>query len=141
MKVSLEEIRIRLADRGLKVTPQRVAILDAIYSIESHPTADAIIDHIRRSHPNIASGTVYRVLDTLIANQLLKKVTTDEGVMRYDGIMEGHHHLYCSECDLIEDYVDEKLTSMLMKYFRHKKIKGFRPQEFSLQIKGTFDKC
>ena len=141
MKVSLEEIRMRLAEKGLKVTPQRVAILDAIYTIESHPTADAIIDHIRQSHPNIASGTVYRVLDTLIENHLVKKVTTDEGVMRYDGIMEGHHHLYCSECDQIEDYVDEKLTVMLKEYFRHKRIKGFHPQEFSLQIKGTFDKC
>ena len=141
MKISADEIRTRLSERGLKVTPQRTAVLEAIHTMGGHPTADAIIDHIRRQSPNIATGTVYRVLDTLIAHHLVKKVTTDEGKMRYDGITDSHHHLYCSECDLIEDYMDEELTLMLKEYFVNKKIKGFHPQEFSLQIKGTFDKC
>ena len=141
MKLSIEEIRKKLSDKGLKVTPQRLAILDAIYKVGGHPTADNIIEHIRKSNPNIASGTVYKVLDTLIENNLVKRVTTDRDVMRYDGIMEKHHHLYCIECDIIEDYIDEELNTLLKNYFKKKEIEGFHIKDFMLQIKGTFDKC
>ena len=141
MKLSIEEIRIKLSEKGLKVTPQRIAILDAIYKLGSHPTADNIIEFIRQNNPNIASGTVYKVLDTLIENKLAKRVTTDRDVMRYDGIMENHHHLYCSECDLIEDYVDEELDEVLKEYFKKKNFNGFKLEDIVVQIRGTFDKC
>jgi Fur family peroxide stress response transcriptional regulator len=141
MKLSIEEIRIKLSEKGLKVTPQRIAILDAIYKLGSHPTADNIIEFIRQSNPNIASGTVYKVLDTLIENKLVKRVTTDRDVMRYDAIMENHHHLYCSECDLIEDYVDEELDDVLKEYFKKKNFNGFKLEDIVVQIRGTFDKC
>jgi Fur family peroxide stress response transcriptional regulator len=140
MKFSIEDIRNKLSEKGLKITPQRIAILDAIYKLGNHPSADNIIEYIRQSNPNIASGTVYKVLDKLIEKKLIKKVTTDKDVMRYDGIMENHHHLYCMECNAIEDYVDEELNSVLKNYFKNKKIKGFKIDEFILQIKGTFDK-
>jgi Fur family peroxide stress response transcriptional regulator len=140
MEYSIEDIRNKLSEKGLKVTPQRIAIVDAIYKLGSHPTAEKIIEYIRQSNPNIASGTVYKVLDTLIKHKLIKRVTTDKDVMRYDGIMENHHHLYCINCDVIEDYIDEELDTLLNNYFKNKKIEGFRINEFMLQIKGTFDK-
>ena len=141
MTISSEEIKNRLAEKGLKITPQRMAILEAIYELKNHPAADNIIEYIRQKHPNIATGTVYKVLETLVSNQLIKKVTTDKDVMRYDGIMENHHHLYCSECDLIEDYHDNELDELLRKYFENKHLPGFEIGEFVLQIKGTFTKC
>lgn len=140
MEFNIEDIRNKLSEKGLKVTPQRMAILDAIYKLGNHPSAENIIEYIRRSNPNIASGTVYKVLDTLIENKLVKKVTTDRDVMRYDGIMENHHHLYCLDSDVIEDYTDNELDDLLKNYFRNKKIKGFHIDEFVLQIKGTFYK-
>lgn len=141
MKYSIEEIRNKLAQKGLKVTPQRLAILDAIYKLGNHPTADNIIAQIRRENPNIASGTVYKVLDSLIEKNLVKKVTTEKDVMRYDGIMENHHHLYCSQCDEIRDYVDEELDSLIRNYFRNKKIEGFDVSDIVLQINGSFEAC
>ncbi len=141
MNISIEEIRSKLSEKGLKITPQRLSILAAIYELEGHPSADKIIECVRRSNPNIASGTVYKVLDTLIKNDLVKRVTTDKDVMRYDGIMDHHHHLYCTECEVIEDYFDEELDTLLKNYFKNKKIKGFQINEFAVQIKGTFDSC
>lgn len=116
-----------------------MAILDAIYRLGNHPTAEQIIAFIRQSHPNIASGTVYKVLETLVDNQLIKKVTTDKNIMRYDGIMENHHHLYCSETDLIKDYHDAELDQLLKDYFNDREIAGFRITRFNLQINGSFD--
>jgi len=139
--MTYEEIKNRLAEIGLKVTPQRMAILEAIYELNNHPTAENITEYIRQKHPNIATGTVYKVLETLVSNQLIKKVTTDKDIMRYDGIMENHHHLYCSECELIEDYHDNELDELLKNYFANKNLPGFKIEEFVLQIKGTFNKC
>jgi Fur family peroxide stress response transcriptional regulator len=135
------EVRDLLVDKGLKVTPQRIAILEAIHELKNHPTAENVIDHIRKVHPNIASGTVYKVLDTLVKSELIKKVTTEKDIMRYDGMVNHHHHLYCTNCDMIEDYIDEDLNDLLKKYFENKKINGFQVKDFELQIKGTFDKC
>lgn len=141
MKILIENIRNKFAEKGLKITPQRVVILEAIYKLNNHPTADNIIEYIRESHPNIATGTVYKVLETLVENRLIKKVTTDKDIMRYDGIVEKHHHLYCSECDLIEDYMDEELDKLLQNHFKNKNIKGFKIEDIVLQIRGTFNKC
>jgi len=141
MKILIEDIRNKFAEKGLKITPQRVVILEAVYKLNNHPTADNIIEFIRESHPNIAIGTVYKVLETLVGKGLIKKVTTDKDIMRYDGMVEKHHHLYCTECDLIEDYSDEELDNLLKNHFKNKNIKGFKIEDIVLQIRGTFDKC
>lgn len=141
MKLLIEDIRNKFSEKGLKITPQRVVILEAIYRLNNHPTADNIIEHIREAHPNIAIGTVYKVLETLVGKGLVKKVTTDKDIMRYDGIIENHHHLYCSECDLIEDYKDEELDRLLHNHFKNKNIIGFKIEDIILQIRGTFNKC
>ncbi len=141
MNVSMDDIRKKLTDKSLKVTPQRMSILEAIYALDNHPTAENIIEYIRESHPNIATGTVYKVLDTLVSNKIIKRVKTDRDIMRYDGITKNHHHLYCSECDLIEDYIDEELDAILKAYFKKKTFPGFKIEDVILQIRGTFDKC
>jgi Fur family transcriptional regulator, peroxide stress response regulator len=130
----------KLIEKGLKVTPQRIAILDAIIKLNNHPTADNIIAFIRQNHPNIATATVYKVLDALAENGLIKKVKTEKDIMRYDAIMESHHHLYCSESDRIEDYNDEELNTILESYFEKKGIPNFRIEDIKLQIIGKFVK-
>jgi len=140
MKTSTEIIRNKLAGKDLKVTPQRISILEAVYELGNHPTADNIIEHIRKSHPNIATGTVYHVLETLVEHQLIKKVKTEGDIMRYDGMVEPHHHLYSTSSSSIRDYHDRELDVLLEEYFRSKKIDGFNIEEVVLQIRGTFEK-
>jgi Fur family transcriptional regulator, peroxide stress response regulator len=139
--MKITDIRNKLIEKGLKVTPQRIAILEAIIKLNNHPTADNIIDYIRNNHPNIATATVYKVLDALVANELIMKVKTEKDVMRYDAVMERHHHLYCSESDRIEDFVDTELNEMIETYFEKKIIKGFKIEDVKLQILGKFLKA
>ena len=136
--MKITEIRNKLIEKGLKVTPQRIAILEAIINLNNHPTADNIIDYIRNNHPNIATATVYKVLDALAANELIKKVKTEKDIMRYDAVIESHHHLYCSESDRIEDFIDTELNEMIEKYFEKKKIPDFKIEDVKLQIIGKF---
>ncbi|MDD4193101.1 MAG: transcriptional repressor [Mangrovibacterium sp.] len=140
MDTNSQHIREKFMEKGLKVTPQRIAILEAIYRLDSHPTAEQIIDDIRPTHPNIATGTVYNVLDVLVNNGLVKKVKTEKDVMRYDGQTETHHHLYCMECDYIEDYYDKPLDEMIRKYLEENRIDNFIIEDVRLQINGRFIK-
>lgn len=127
-----------LTGKGLKVTPQRVAVMEAVIKLKNHPTAENITDYIQKKHPNIAVGTVYKVLDVLVDNGLLQRVKTDSDVMRYDAILEQHHHLYCHESDKIENYFDDELDRLLSDYFRKHKIPDFEINDIKLQIKGKF---
>jgi Fur family transcriptional regulator, peroxide stress response regulator len=131
--------REKLQEKGLKVTPQRVAIYEAIVKLKNHPTAEYVIDYIKANHPNISVGTVYKVLDSLVENELLKKVKTEKDIMRYDAVLSNHHHLYCAETDRIEDYEDEKLNGIISDYFKKNKIKNFKVQDIKLQITGKFN--
>ena len=141
MKERLEDLTNRLVNKGLKVTPQRISILEAVYNLGNHPSAENIISEIRQKQPHIATGTVYKVLETLVENEIIKKVKTEKDIMRYDGISSSHHHLYCSSCDQIEDYNDAELDKILLDYFKTKELAGFKIEEFVLQIKGKFDNC
>ncbi len=132
------QIKDRLIEKGLKVTPQRIAILEAVYTLGNHPTAEMIMDYIRETYPGIAAGTVYKVLDVLIEHQLIERVKTEKDVMRYDGILEDHHHLYAAESAEIRDYVNEELDGILRNYFQQNEIEDFEIQKIRLQINGRF---
>ncbi len=133
------DIRNKLIDKGLKVTPQRMAILEAIIELGNHPTAENIISYIKKEYPNIATGTVYKVLAVLVDNNLVRKVVTDKDISRYDGFTERHHHLHSPGSDVIGDYIDKELDEMLEAYFKKKKLPGFKIDNFTLHINGRFN--
>ena len=127
-----------LVDNNLKVTPQRIAILEVILTLENHPTAEKITEYLRLTHPNISLGTIYKTLDSFLKKGIINKLHNDNDFMQYDCIIEKHHHLYSSESDRIEDYVDEKLDEIIEKYFDKIEIPGFTIEDIKLQIFGRF---
>lgn len=136
--MEINDIRSRLSDKKLRITPQRMSVFEAILTLNNHPTAENIIDFVRNNHPNISTATVYKVLDTLVEHGLIRKVKTERDIMRYDAFLENHHHLYSSETDRIEDYVDNELTELIEKHFEKKGIAGFNIEDIKLQIIGKF---
>lgn len=134
---SIKEI---LANKGLKVTPQRIAVYDALMNVKNHPTVDSLIKYIRESHPSISVGTIYKTLETFVENKLVKRVKTEEDVMRYDIIIEDHHHIYCTKTGKIADYFDEDLDQLIKAYLKDNPIPGFELEEVKLSIIGNFNK-
>jgi Fur family peroxide stress response transcriptional regulator len=130
---------IDLKASNLKVTPQRIAVLEALSSLNDHPTADKIKEFVVKNHPNIAIGTIYKTLETFVEKGLVKKVKSEKDVMRYDAILDKHHHLYCEDTERIEDFFDDELNKLLDKYFGKKKIPNFKVKDIKLQIIGTFN--
>ncbi len=137
--MTTDKLREQLKEKGLKVTPQRIVIFEAVVNLKNHPTAENINDYIKIKHPNISIGTVYKVLDSFVENGLLKKVKSENDIMRYDAVLHQHHHLYCAATDRIEDFEDPNLDKLINDYFRKKKIKSFNIKNITLQITGEFN--
>jgi len=65
-------------------------------------------------------------------------VKTEKDIMRYDGILKNHHHLYSSETNEIKDYWNEDLDQLLTDYFMQNDIENFEISGIKLQINGKF---
>jgi Fe2+ or Zn2+ uptake regulation protein len=88
---------------GLKLTPQRLAIVRELASDESHPTAQELYERLRRSLPTMSFATVYNTLDALTAAGLCAALALSPGSGRFDPNMEPHHHLVCDACGSVRD--------------------------------------
>ena len=134
----IENIRKALNSHDLKVTPQRIAVYRALLQLNNHPDTDQIIAEVTEENPTISGGTIYKTLDTFAEKNIISRIKTDSGRMRFDHITENHHHLYDKSTDRIEDYSDEELNLLISEYFAKKSIKGFEPTDIKLQIIGKF---
>lgn len=139
MKNNIAEIRKKLLEHGLKATPQRIAVYNALLGRHDHPTADKIHQELQEQFPGMSPATVYNALDSLCRAGLIKRVKTDQGSQRYDAIQESHHHLYCAISDRMEDYYDPELDQIINDYFSRKQIKGFKVLDVKLQLTGIFN--
>jgi len=127
-----------LTDSNLRVTPQRTAVLEVMYSLNNHPSADYIIDFLRLNFPHITLSTIYKTLEVFVKKGIISKVKTEDGILHYDCINEKHHHLYCTESERIENYYDEELDKLIENYLKKKPIPDFAIKDIRLQIVGSF---
>ena len=93
----------RLRARGLRVTKQRLAVLNALVQ-SPHATADQVLEQVRHSLPEITVQSVYTVLHSLTDAGLLRQLDLANSPARYETRVEdNHHHAVCTECGRIED--------------------------------------
>lgn len=83
---------------------QRDYIESYLHETRSHPTAQEIFEHTRAVFPDVSLGTVYRNLDRLISENIVKKVQKAGACDRYDYVRDRHNHALCSECGRIFDF-------------------------------------
>ena len=94
----------------LRKTPQREIIREILNEKNVHPTADEVFRIVREQRPRISLGTIYRNLE-LMSEQGLIKVTGQGGIQRrYEGNMKEHYHLKCVSCGRLEDAPVETIS-------------------------------
>ena len=97
--------------KAVKHSRQREALLDALKSTETHPTADWLYTQLKQDFPNISLGTVYRNLKMLSDNGTIIKLDIGSGVEHYDGFTQDHYHLVCRCCGSVSD-IDVSIESL-----------------------------
>lgn len=95
----MEKYRIN----GLKLTPQRLAILEYLDGNKAHPSAEDIYDVVRKKYPMMSFATVYKTLETLKQKGSIQELTIDSERRRYDPDTTQHHHLICVKCKKVFD--------------------------------------
>ena len=109
----LGEFVARCHERGIAVTPQRHAVIQALLASENHPSTDEICAAVRRKHPHVSLATVHRILEQFCEVGEARKVTLLHDVARYDGNVEPHHHVLCVRCRRVHDIEIPEVDKLL----------------------------
>jgi Fur family peroxide stress response transcriptional regulator len=105
MKGRADKMLADLKRAGLKLTPQRIAIVRELADDLSHPTAQALFERLRPAFPTMSFATVYSTLDVLVDRGLTGALAADHGTrgVRFDPNVEPHHHAICDACGSVID--------------------------------------
>jgi Fur family transcriptional regulator, peroxide stress response regulator len=82
----VRELTRRLAERGYRLTPQRLCLLDALVDAVTHPTAEELFARVRETCPTTSRATIYKTLDTLKELGEVLQLEFRDGSNRYDGV-------------------------------------------------------
>ena len=108
----LESFRERCSQHNLKMTPQRIAIYEAIIDSTEHPSADAIFRKLQKTFPTISFDTVNRTLATFAHIGMLHVVEGHGDSKRFDPNLAKHHHFRCVKCGAIIDFTNEEYDAI-----------------------------
>ena len=117
-----------LKKENLRYTQQRQAIWDELCSSEEHRDAEEIYLSLRKNGVNASRATVYRTIDVLVKNKLVRKLDLGDGKALYENKIDAthHDHLICVQCGKIEEFIDdniEKIQDDIVKSFGYKMIR------------------
>ena len=104
-----------LREKGLKVTPQRIAVYNMLRSTTEHPNAEMIYKTLEPTNPTMSLATVYKTLDFFKQLGLVQELNVGEGRSRYDAVVDWHPHTVCTCCGKVGDLHMEALKNVSQK--------------------------
>ncbi len=136
----MDNFKTVLRKEGLKITPQRIAVLEEIIKDKGHRESEEIYFAIKSSKTRVSRATVYRTLDILVQNNFVRKLNIGDGRERYESKINSlhHDHLICEICGKIIEFVDqdiEKLQEIIANKYQ------FSLQRHVHQLFGNCKEC
>ncbi len=125
-----------LKDSGLRVTPQRIAVLTFMDSHREHSTADEIYLSLKQEFPSLSAATVYNTLRAFIEAGIVKELRNGDHASRFDINTSSHHHLVCVQCGLMTDVELPEVPLEKIGREHH-----FEVSDYHVEIKGVCSAC
>lgn len=116
----------------------RDRIKDLLLQTEEHPTAAWVFDRLREEFPRVAIGTVYRNLNVLVSEGVVKNIKFDDPTEHYDANTSRHYHFICEKCGAIRDLPLPVDTQMERKVENQT---GFEIRNHRIDFYGLCDAC
>lgn len=145
MTIDREDFKKILKEKGLKVTRQRLVVLEVLAeNQEQHLTAEEIYDRVKVENPDIGLATVYRTVQLLLELELIDRINLDDGYVRYEiADMEKsehhrHHHLICLRCGGITAFQNDMLEALETGV---KAALGFQVTDHEVKLYGFCKDC
>ncbi|MCY9666589.1 peroxide-responsive transcriptional repressor PerR [Paenibacillus alginolyticus] len=138
MAAHLEQALAKLKTTGVRMTPQRHAILSFLLDSMTHPTADDIYKSLESKFPNMSVATVYNNLKVFIESGLVRELTYGDSSSRFDADMTDHYHAVCELCGKISDFEYPPLSDIETTAAAQT---GFRVGGYRLEVYGVCPDC
>ena len=123
---------------GLKLTPQRLAVLECLLGDETHPTAQELHARLRRRYPTMSVATVYNTLSALDAIGYCRRIELG-GSSRFDPNVELHDHALCESCGAMRDIASSGPAQVRPERLRA--LPGFQVSRVERIYRGLCAKC
>ena len=130
-------LRRTLHKRGMRMTPQRQLVLDAVRELQ-HATPERICGHVQRVAPAVNITTVYRTLDLLEGLDLVRHTHLGHGAPSYSTHAHDHVHLVCHHCGEVTEVPPKELTDLIERL--HEQF-GFVLDPSHLALSGRCGAC
>lgn len=127
-----------LKESGIRITPQRHAVLEYLLTSMSHPTADEIYRALESKFPNMSVATVYNNLRVLRKVGLVRELTYGDDSSRFDCNTSEHYHIICNDCGKIVDFDYSGLDELEAAAERET---GFEISYHRLELYGKCEEC
>lgn len=123
----------RLADSGLRSTPQREVVYSTLLKRRDHPTAEEVFSRAKVEMPTISLATVYNCLETLVQCSLIRQVNHERGPTRYCPNLRPHAHFYDEASG---STTDVELPPELLTQLRSILPPGFQAAAVEITFRG-----
>jgi Fur family peroxide stress response transcriptional regulator len=124
-----------LRTAGIRLTPQRLLILQVLVGNRTHPTVEAIFAAVRPTYPTISLATVYHTVALLARYGLVSELHGGKAGLRCDPDTSQHAHAFCEQCGQVFDIPFPPSLTRLSD------LKGFTPSKLELTIYGRCPSC
>jgi len=135
MKTNFEDITNKLKDKNIRLSHQRLKVLEYLDRNRIHPTVEQIYNALYEEIPTLSKTTIYNTLNTLIEAGLVRGITIEDNEVRYDIRTDVHGHFKCKSCGEIYDFEVDADS------FRIKGLGGFTVYTRDVYFSGVCPGC
>lgn len=133
MKPTFENLSNELKRKKIRLTNQRLKVLEYVANNHCHPTVDQIYNELKKEVDTLSKTTIYNTLNTLIEANLVREVKIEDNEARYDVTVKNHGHFKCESCGNIYDFEYD--------LFNTDELNNFQINDQNVYLKGICPKC
>jgi Fur family peroxide stress response transcriptional regulator len=104
MKTSVDFLKNKLSEKGIRPSLQRIKVLEYLYRVEGHPTVDEIFISLSPEIPSLSKATIYNTLRLFVKSGQVRVISMDGIENRYDLTTHNHGHFKCDRCGTIFNF-------------------------------------
>lgn len=106
--------------------------------MKRHATTEEVYEFIKKEHPTIGKGTVYRNLGILVEEGKIRKVEVPDGPDRFDFTLKDHYHVRCIKCGDVSDVDMDEVKDLTEKI---NNVHGIKFLSHDIFFKGICSLC
>lgn len=135
MNKTLMEVSNELKKKNIRLTHQRLKVLEYLLNSTMHPTVEQIYKDLKKEVPSLSKTTIYNTLNYLAELNLIKVLAIDDNEAHFDAVTEAHGHFKCDLCGLIYDF------NIDLDSCNTEKLENFKINEKVVYFKGICPGC